>query len=112
MGRLSVLGFLGRFTAAQYDFPVDSCACHIHYEYWVQLQYRLTQLLTADFPSQLFQEGSLVRRYVHEQDCRNPHNVDNILEWTIGPANSDCVPGHVSHYITCAQAYLLQGDIN
>jgi len=98
-------------AGAQYDFPVDSCACHIHYEVWVQLQFQMSNLLTASFPDLLFQEGSPVHSYISRQDCSNPRGIKNVLEWTLGPANSDCAPGHMSQHVLCAQASILQGDV-
>jgi len=95
----------------QYDFPVDSCACHIHYEVWVQLQHQLSQILTPSFPDRLFEDGSAVQRYVLRQECSNPREVKNLLEWTLAPANSDCAPGHLSQFLMCAQADLLHGDV-
>merc|ERR1712194_910777 len=96
---------------AQYDAPIDSCACHIHYEFWVQLQMKLALTLTSDFPTELTRAGSPTKPYLLEHGCRDPRNVKNRLEWTLGPANSDCVPGHMSHYILCAQLYLSEGDL-
>mmetsp|Transcript_6714 Transcript_6714/g.17130 ORF Transcript_6714/g.17130 Transcript_6714/m.17130 type:complete len:183 (+) Transcript_6714:78-626(+) len=95
----------------QYDFPIDSCACHIHYEAWVQLQHQLSLLLTEDFPTQLAEEGSLTRAIVNKEECRDPYSIENELEWTLGPATGDCAPGHMSHYVLCAQQYLAAGDV-
>merc|ERR1719491_602173 len=89
---------------AQYDFPHDSCACHIHYEMWVTLQHKVSQLLTADFPRLLWEDGSTVQNFVlgRQSECWEPSRIDNILEWTVGPATSDCAPGHLTLYILCA----------
>eukprot|EP00929_Paragymnodinium_shiwhaense_P097441 TRINITY_DN59120_c1_g1_i1.p1 TRINITY_DN59120_c1_g1~~TRINITY_DN59120_c1_g1_i1.p1 ORF type:complete len:197 (+),score=12.43 TRINITY_DN59120_c1_g1_i1:157-747(+) len=95
----------------QYDFPHDSCACHIHYEHWVQQQYQLSRLFTSSFAEELFTAGSYAQVYVSSQECRDPHKDKNILEWTLGPATSDCTPGHLTHYILCAQFRLLKRDI-
>merc|ERR1712107_617892 len=96
---------------AQYDYPIDSCACHIHYEFWVQLQYQLSQVLNSDFSHKLFQEGSNVQELLSAQECRNPRRIKNLNEWTLVPTSSDCAPGHMSHYILCAQAHLMMGDV-
>lgn len=96
----------------QYDFPIDSCACHIHYEIWVQQQYQISQTLSSpSFPEELFLQGSAVHRYIMRQECSNPLTVSNILEWTLSPANSDCAPGHMSQFVLCAQKSLLQGNV-
>eukprot|EP00747_Dinoflagellata_sp_TGD_P208860 gnl/TRDRNA2_/TRDRNA2_82305_c0_seq1.p1 gnl/TRDRNA2_/TRDRNA2_82305_c0~~gnl/TRDRNA2_/TRDRNA2_82305_c0_seq1.p1 ORF type:complete len:200 (+),score=30.42 gnl/TRDRNA2_/TRDRNA2_82305_c0_seq1:128-727(+) len=100
------------YVSGQYDFPLDSCACHIHYEVWVQLQLRLSVVLTPEFADRLLEEGSEVQVYIGNQDCRDPRKLGNILEWTLGPANSDCVPGHMSQFILCSQAYLMRGDLD
>lgn len=51
-----------RLTSAQYDIPVDNCACHIHYEVWIVQQYALSRWLTHEFPDELFKaEGSPVQ---------------------------------------------------
>merc|ERR1711971_318131 len=34
------------------------------------------------------------------------------MEWTLAPAVSDCAPGHMGHYILCAQRHIRQGDLD
>eukprot|EP00927_Polykrikos_kofoidii_P008731 TRINITY_DN13638_c0_g2_i1.p1 TRINITY_DN13638_c0_g2~~TRINITY_DN13638_c0_g2_i1.p1 ORF type:complete len:224 (+),score=32.34 TRINITY_DN13638_c0_g2_i1:200-871(+) len=96
---------------AQYDFPVDSCACHVHYEMWVQLQLQLSRLLTADFPDMLLELGSFAQDSVMQQECKDPTKIKNELEWTLGPASSGCAAGHLSVYVLCAQQYLLRSNL-
>ena len=104
---------LAQVAEAQYDFPHDSCACHIHYEMWVTLQHKVSEVLTADFPQRLWEDGSEAHYFVvgRESECWEPSRMDNILEWTVGPGSSDCASGHLALYILCAQAFLRRGDL-
>eukprot|EP00971_Amphidinium_carterae_P270804 5373999-Amphidinium_carterae.1 len=100
------------FGSAQYDFPLDPCSCHIHYEVWQQFQLRVSQVFTSDFPEELFVEGSLSQRMVMQESCPNPKKMKNVLEWTLQLASTDCAAGHLVTYIICAQSALLLADVN
>eukprot|EP00933_Yihiella_yeosuensis_P009555 TRINITY_DN11551_c0_g1_i1.p1 TRINITY_DN11551_c0_g1~~TRINITY_DN11551_c0_g1_i1.p1 ORF type:complete len:205 (-),score=16.74 TRINITY_DN11551_c0_g1_i1:245-859(-) len=106
-----ILLSLFRLPKAQYDFPVDSCACHIHYEHWVQFQFQLSAILN-ELPSLLAMKDSPAHRLLNAQECSNVHDLKNILAWTLAPASgSDCAPGQISIYILCSQLFLTKGDL-
>ena len=86
----------------------DSCACHIHYEWWVQMQWHLNQILIQpDLAAQLFNEaeGSNVREYLKRQNCRKADRITNKVEWSLVPAASDCVPGHMTLYTSVSRKF-------
>ncbi|CAE8633048.1 unnamed protein product, partial [Polarella glacialis] len=109
---VSALGLFAHVAQAQYDFPIDNCACHIHYEHWVQLQLQLSTIMDRDFPQRLVEDEVTVRAILRNQACVDVRKVSNVLEWTLAPAStSDCAPGHLSSYILCAQEFLSRGDL-
>mmetsp|Transcript_25452 Transcript_25452/g.59259 ORF Transcript_25452/g.59259 Transcript_25452/m.59259 type:complete len:210 (+) Transcript_25452:131-760(+) len=103
---LAIRGCMG-----QYDFPIDSCSCHIHYEVWQQFQLKVSRIFTSDFPEELFDEGSYAYSIVQAESCPSPWKIKNVLEWTLQLANTDCAVGHVVTYIICAQQALLDADV-
>eukprot|EP00435_Cladocopium_sp_Y103_P020653 s308_g5.t1 len=95
----------------QYDFPVDSCACHIFYEHWVQMQLVISKVLTPDFPDKILDERSGVREQLAFDSCQDLRKVKNSLAWTVSTAaQTDCSPGQMSTFIMCSQLALLKND--
>ncbi|CAL1146743.1 unnamed protein product [Cladocopium goreaui] len=95
----------------QYDFPVDSCACHIFYEHWVQMQLVISKVLTPDFPEKALDETSGVREALAFDSCQDLRKVKNSLAWTVSTAaQTDCSPGQMSTFIMCSQLALLKND--
>ncbi|CAJ1406303.1 unnamed protein product [Effrenium voratum] len=95
----------------QYDWPLDSCACHIFYEHWVRMQLVISQVFTADFADQALASAA-VREALAFDSCRDLRKVENSLAWTVSTAaQTDCAPGQMSSFIMCSQSALLKGDL-
>ncbi|CAE6969546.1 unnamed protein product [Symbiodinium microadriaticum] len=110
--RLLSGGLLLANVHAQYDFPLDSCACHIFYEHWVQMQLVISRTFTEDFADKAMDETSGIREAITFDSCRDLQKEENSLGWTATTAAAtDCAPGQMSTFIMCSQLALLRGDL-